>query len=426
MTPGSTHSTSRGKIVEIGAKGDVADDDAPVDMGGVTVMPGMIDAHVHLCLDPEERDPLAHGRRADDVLLAQMTERAEAMARAGITTARDLGGGRWLELEIRDRIPGRHHRATQAGRPANRSRLRRGIATLVGSRYGEEALAVLARQVASGADLIKVMATGGAMTPNSKPMDAQFDEATLAAITAAAAESGRHVAAHCHGTGGIHNAAAAGVATIEHCSWLTRRGWGSAYHEATARLIVQVPSMFHRRLVWGGAGGSRSFLETQMRQNFAAMKSIGVQFIASTDAGIPNVYHSDLPKALPVFGHYVGLSPVEVLRAATSESAKAIGLEAVCGADCRRLQADLVCIDGKPAVDLHLCRPLEVLCRRAWPWACEKSSRGARSRCRSALYHLSLYDLCRQQLSFVFQYRRDIHDGEFCSILQRQGRQLLV
>ncbi|NJN52554.1 MAG: amidohydrolase family protein, partial [Gammaproteobacteria bacterium] len=91
------------------------------------------------------------------------------------------------------------------------------------------ALAVIARQAERGVDLIKVMATGGSMTKGSRPKDSQFDAATLAAIVAEAKARGYHVAAHCHGTEGIGFAVAAGVTTIEHCSWVGEAGWGRAY-----------------------------------------------------------------------------------------------------------------------------------------------------------------------------------------------------
>ena len=74
------------------------------DLSGSFVIPGLIDAHIHLCLDPDESDPFAHGKLPESEQLAAMQIRAAKMVDAGITTARDLGGGQWLELKIRDAI----------------------------------------------------------------------------------------------------------------------------------------------------------------------------------------------------------------------------------------------------------------------------------------------------------------------------------
>ena len=95
-----------GQVTSVGSSGELGSDcqDYSQDMSGVTLIPGLIDAHIHLCLNPEQKDPLAQEDPGRDALLEQMSARARLMLEAGITTARDLGGGQWLELEIRDRI----------------------------------------------------------------------------------------------------------------------------------------------------------------------------------------------------------------------------------------------------------------------------------------------------------------------------------
>ena len=139
-----------GRILSLGETGPDAR-----DMSGLTVLPGLMDAHVHLCLDPAVRSP--EDQETDpEALLPDMRRRAKAMVRAGITTARDLGGGNWAELTLRDEIeagqtPG--PRLLCAGQPI----------TSVGGHchfWGGEAanvdaaLEVLARQVDKGSDLI--------------------------------------------------------------------------------------------------------------------------------------------------------------------------------------------------------------------------------------------------------------------------------
>src|SRR6188768_1631802 len=92
------------RIAAIGAAAEIGNGAIARDMHGATAMPGLIDAHVHMVLDPDLRDPLAQTSADRVTRAAAMANRAVEMARAGITTARDLGGGEWLELELRDRI----------------------------------------------------------------------------------------------------------------------------------------------------------------------------------------------------------------------------------------------------------------------------------------------------------------------------------
>ena len=336
------------------------------DASGLTVIPGLIDAHVHMCLDPELRDPLKQtmGSRAHE--LEAMRTRVAAMARAGITTARDLGGGKWYELQIRDEIAAgtcEGPRLVCAGQPVTSPG---GHCHFWGGEAedAKSAFKVIDRQVRRGSDLIKVMATGGALTPGSTPKDAQFDCETLTSIVAEAHRHGRHVAAHCHGTSGIANACDAGVRTIEHCSWVGEDGWGRNYDDAIARRIGErgafvsptVNSGWRRRI------GTSGDYEARVQDNFLRLRAAGVRLIASTDAGIPGVLHDGLADALPVFAHFAGLSPRETLMSATSVGALGIGLDALTGRIANGLSADLLFVEGDPLNDLEaLLNPVAVV-----------------------------------------------------------------
>ena len=330
---------------------------------GLTVIPGLIDAHVHMVLDPALKSAMEQVGESDDIIRAKLPARAAAMLRAGITSARDLGGGAWLELELRDRIaagdlPG--PRLVCAGQPI----------TSVGGHchfWGGEAASVgdaeevVERQRAAGVDLIKVMATGGNLTPRSRPADAQFDGGEMRAIVAAAARLGFPVAAHCHGTSGIRNAARAGVRTIEHCSWLGADGKRGAYDPSVAREIVGRGIWVSPTVNAGWARFGAAFADA-VTAGFRAMKEQGCRLVASTDAGIPNVRHHDLGRALPVFARLAELSPVQALRAATSDCAAAIGLGGVTGRVAEGFAADLVYFGGDPLSDLGaLVNPVRVI-----------------------------------------------------------------
>lgn len=335
------------------------------DCRGATVVPGLIDAHVHMVLDPGLHTLAEQIGEPAAVVREKMVARAEAMVRSGITTARDLGGGEHLELALRDDIdrgelPG--PRLLCAGQPI----------TSVGGHchfWGGEAAnieaaqAVIARQHAHGVDLVKLMATGGMQTPRSQPKDAQFDAATTAAIVRAANALGYDVAAHCHGTPGIRHAAAAGVSTIEHCSWIGADGKRGEYDPQVVREIA-------RRGIWvsptvnAGWGRYGAAFAAVVTANFRAMKAAGCRLVASTDAGIPHVRHEDLAHALVVFARLAELTPVEALRSATSAGAAALGLAQETGTLREGMSADLLFVRGDPLNDLSaLARPALVVAR---------------------------------------------------------------
>ncbi len=325
-----------------------------------------------MTLDPELGSPGEQLRIPHDRLLEQMEARALAMVRAGITTARDLGGGAWLEIALRDRIargelPG--PRLLCAGQPVTTPG---GHCFFWGgeARSQREIERVVKRQVDHGADWIKVMATGGMFTRGTRVREAQFDLDGLRAVVAAARARGREVAAHCHGTSGIALAAEAGVRTIEHCSWVGEAGFGSGFDPAVAERLANAGSFVSPTINAGwkrfltGAGGRPTERATRMRGCFAGLRSAGVGLIASTDAGIPNVVHHRLPAALAVFAEIAELEPVEVLFAATSNAARALGLEDRTGQLLPGLEADLLVVEGDPLRDLSaLERPRLVVAR---------------------------------------------------------------
>ncbi len=326
------------------------------DFSGCYAIPGLIDAHIHLCLDPAVRNPDDQTLPGRDQLLADMRQRAESMLRAGITTARDLGGGQYLELEIRDEIARGEvtgPRLICAGQPITSVG---GHCHFWGGEAGstEQALEVLDRQDKQGVDLIKVMVTGGNITPGSAPKDSQFEDETVREIVKEASARNYHVAAHCHGTNGIRQAAEAGVTTVEHCSWVGDQGWGKQFEQSVVDELAKNNVWVSPTINSGWKRFKQEAFVKMVGGNYDRMKSAGVRLIASTDAGIPNVYHHDLPSALPVFAAFAGLSPVEVLRSATSDCASAIGLEEVTGAIRNGLSADFVVYNANPLEDLSV------------------------------------------------------------------------
>jgi imidazolonepropionase-like amidohydrolase len=340
------------RIVALGAE-KVPTRDA-IDGDGAWLLPGLIDSHVHLELDPKVGTP---PKPEDPRDLDAMAGRAREMVEAGITTARDLGGGAWAEIEIRDRILAGEilgPRLLCAGQPITSTG---GHCHFWGGEAAThaQALAVLQRQLDHGVDLLKIMASGGRFTKNSDPSKAQFDLPFMKVMVDAANASNLTVAAHCHGSEAIRNAAHAGVTTIEHCSWVGSDGkWASDYQ---AEVVIEMA----RRGVWVSPtinAGWQRFLTSDtpwlstFREIYTEMKSAGVKFVASTDAGIPGVRHHDLPKALPVFARLSGFSNADVLSSATANAADALGLQKTTGRIREGLAVDMLMVESSPIEDL--------------------------------------------------------------------------
>ncbi len=361
------------RIAAIGEEPALLEGAEVVEPGpGCVALPGLIDAHVHLTLDPARRDPAGQLSGSPRATARAAEERAARMVRAGLTTARDLGGGpAHLELALRDRIsrgelPG--PRLLCAGQPLTS---RGGHCHFWGGEVesDDEIRAFVGRQHQHGVDWIKIMATGGVLTRGTRPGEPQFGQAQLEAACDAARRSGRRIAAHCHATEGIRRAVRAGVDTVEHCSWSGEKGFGSDVDESLAGEIGERGTWISPTVNAGWErfienDGAETEFFANMRAGFDALRRSGARLIASTDAGIPNVAHDGLPRALPVFARFAGLSPVEVLRCATSESAKALGVDDRTGRLLPGLAADVLVVEGDPLEDLAVLeRPALVLAR---------------------------------------------------------------
>ena len=177
----------------------------------------------------------------------------------------------------------------------------------------------------------------------------------MSTIVATAKALDYPVAAHCHGTEGIERAVKAGVTTVEHCSWLNRDGKRAECDADTIELMGASELWVSPTINSGWARfGKQGDFKVKVQENFRQMKQANVRLIASTDAGIPNVKHDDLPKALSVFAEYAELTPVEALRTATSEAARALGLSNEVGFVRSGHSADLIFVEGDPLQDLSV------------------------------------------------------------------------
>jgi len=201
-----------------------------------------------------------------------------------------------------------------------------------------------------GADLIKVMATGGFMTTGSAPWYAQFTAAELALIVAEARRVDMPVAAHAHGLEGMRRAVEAGVTTIEHCSWVTETN----ERQFDERLAAQ---MAERGIVVCPTINVNAPYVTELTgitvgENVTKMQEVGVRFIAGTDAGIDNTPHHQYAGGLAALVTLLGLRPADVIAMATTEAAAVLGVGAVTGRLAPGYEADLIVADGDPLTDI--------------------------------------------------------------------------
>jgi imidazolonepropionase-like amidohydrolase len=214
-----------------------------------------------------------------------------------------------------------------------------------------------------GADLIKVMSTGGFMTTGSAPWFAQFTPAELSAVTGEAHRLGKRVAAHAHGKEGIARAVAAGVDTIEHCSFAGPDGeFGSDFDPALAEEIAAA-GIFVCPTINVTAPIMRERHGPVLEEVIIGLHQHGVPLIAGTDAGTDNCPHGAYVCGLEAMAE-AGLPAREVLEAATLRAARALGVEDRTGSIAPGKDADLIAIRGDPLRDVSALHRIELVVTR--------------------------------------------------------------
>ncbi|MCO1659762.1 amidohydrolase family protein [Pseudonocardia humida] len=325
---------------------------------GSTILPGLIDTHVHLGFDGGP-DPVTRMRGQTDVqLLDVMRTAARTLAATGVTTVCDLGARGFLDLALKKELadrPGTGPRVLSAARPVT---TREGHCWFMGgeSETGIRDLEELVELHAlMGADVIKVMSTGGTMTVTTRPWQAQFSLEGLRALVARAHALGLRVTAHAHGRPGIDNAVRAGVDKLEHCTFLTEER--ATLHDAdlVARIVDQgihvcpTLNVNSHELMSRRPGAAASI---------RAMYDAGVRLVAGTDAGIRNLPHDAYAEGLVTFTD-LGVPAHEVLLMATVRAAESLGVADRVGTLAPGMAADLVVAPGDPTADVAVLRTVQ-------------------------------------------------------------------
>jgi imidazolonepropionase-like amidohydrolase len=331
---GQTILVQRGRIGAIGPRVAIPAGATVYDLSNATIIPGLIDAHVHLALG----GPL----------------RANALAdlRAGFTTVVDLGARTHRILRVRDSINAGHipgPRVLAAGIWVGR---KGGVCEFggIGIAGGAEAFRRRVREnIDAGADVIKVCVTGWPAEAYAKPDLYELPDSTLKAVVDAAHAGKRRVIAHDLSRGGVRAGVAAGIDGLAHAAFLDN---------ATAALLKQrgvflIPTL--ASLTAGGAGAGAgagadpSAASRELAQAVALARRAGVRLVFGTDGGVlPHGQNAQEFVAL----YQAGIPLLDLLRSATINAARAFGISDSLGQVATGMAADIVALDGDPLEDV--------------------------------------------------------------------------
>ena len=333
-----------------------------VDTTGGTLLPGLIDCHVHLCLGAEGDPGGAGDKLMPGQLVMKALERAQASLAGGITAIRDCGGKDFLEFAVRDacnqgRFLGPSIRASgrvicMTGGHGNRNgRIADGV---------DEVIKAVREQVHAGSDLVKIMATGGVMTPGVNPEDAHYSAEEMAAGIGEAKRFHKRTASHAQGAEGVLNATRGGVDSIEHGIFLTEK----CVEEMVERGTFLVPTLAAIRNIIARKDEVADYvIEKSLRVEGAHRRSIkmfydaGGKIAMGTDAGTPFNQHGANAQELAYMVD-VGISPIDALRMSTSAAAELVDLPDE-GHIAEGGFADLLVVEGDPTRDIAMAADKE-------------------------------------------------------------------
>ena len=363
-------------IVAIGSEGDVpVDPEAQViDLSDKTILPGLMDAHIHLVGLKSMEDLIELIRTPPPLSVLRTTVEARRLLEAGFTSVRTVGGP--VEIYLKQAIEegvvagprimasGRSFIQTSGGGdpwdiPLELMQmafgLGRGLAQTVDGPV--ECRKGVRGRLREGADLIKILTTGAVFSKENPPTRVGFTQPEVDALVDEAHRLGLKVAAHAHGTEGIRAALLAGVDSIEHGTYLDDECIDLMLKQGT--YLVPTFAIFHRMMESMG----ENVPEYAMRQgrevhgtherNFLKAYRAGVKIGCGTDfVGPPPVEHG--PNALEmVYLVEAGMAPMDVIVSATGGNADLLGLGEKTGTITPGKWADIIAVDGNPLDDMR-------------------------------------------------------------------------
>jgi imidazolonepropionase-like amidohydrolase len=348
---------AEGRIVGVRSAGTPVSGPDVLDLGDAMLLPGLIDVHQHLAFDASS-DPVAHLQSDDDAtVLLKMRLAARRALAAGITTIRDLGDRNYLSLTLRDWFRGGAEvgpRIIASGPPIT---VTGGHCWFLGGEAdGADGVRQAVRdRVTRGADVIKIMVTGGNMTPTLGPHESQYTRAEIAAAVDEAHAHGLRIAAHAHGGPGIADAMRSGADSIEHCTFFSADGVN-----ADPGILEELARRQTAISMTGGTLPGSIAPYPAMRErlaaiiaNHAVLHRAGARIVCGTDAGVgPNKPHDVLPHGVSSFLPAIGMTNSGALAAATAVAAEVCGLASTTGTLEPGKDADILVVAGNPLEDI--------------------------------------------------------------------------
>jgi len=352
------------RIVAVGPDRDVSIPDraTKIDGRGLSVLPGLIDCHVHLCLGAEPDVVDAITKETSALILLKSSRAARQTLESGFTTVRDVGSRDHSIFTLQEAIgrglvPG--PRIVAAGLAIC---MVGGHARFIGQEVEgvQQVRAVVRAQIAAGASVIKVIASGGVLTPGTSPDQAQMTEEELQAAVEEAQRAGRKVAAHAHGSSGMKNAVRAGVHSIEHATLMDEEAAAMMKRQGVF-MVPTLSALATTAACRPGCGVPENALDkakAMTKRHAVSFKNAvrdGIPIAMGTDAGTPFNFHGENAQELERMVSF-GMSPMQAILASTSAAARLIGIQDQVGTIEKGKLADLLLFEGNPLRRIDLLR----------------------------------------------------------------------